>query len=204
MNNQTNESNEHPRRILGIDPGLGSTGAAIIQQNGTKWRLIDSKVVTTASTTNITQRLFKIHQMVLAVIQQYHPDCVAVEGIFYAKNVKSTVQMAHGRGVALLAAAESNIPVHEISPLEIKQSVVGKGRASKEQVAQMVILQLGLPTAPKTDHESDAMACALAWAYREKHVLKVMQQITEDTNVTNKTLLSMRRTSKGRSRGWKT
>lgn len=203
MKKKSEEPTNPPRRILGIDPGLGSTGVGVIEQTASGWRLLASGVVTSAATTPTPARLKKIYKMVQQMIREYTPHCIAVEGIFFAKNVRSAVQMAHGRGVALLAAAELDIPVHEISALEIKQSVVGKGRASKDQVAKMVILLLGLSQAPKTDHESDAIACALAWAYREKHTLLVESQAVANKQDTNKSLLLLRRSSKGRSRGWK-
>lgn len=194
---------QSPRRILGIDPGLGSTGVGIIEESASGWVYVESRVVLTNASQEMPKRLLAIYELVQQAIKTYAPTCAVVEGIFFAKNVKSSVQMAHGRGVALLAAAETSIPVYELSPLEIKQSVVGKGRATKEQVSKMVMLLLQLADAPKTDHESDALACAIAWAFREKYSQLINVQSTDNKQDTNKSLLSLRRSSKSRSRGWK-
>ncbi len=155
-------------RILGIDPGLASTGIGIIEQRGDSWRVVECHEVRTSTATPLAQRLQRIHDLVADAIAEFHPDAVAVESVFFAKNVRSVVMMAHGRGVAILAASSARIPVFEYSPLEIKQSVVGKGRASKEQVMQMIKILFGLAELPPSDHQADALACALAHAYRSR------------------------------------
>lgn len=155
-------------RILGIDPGLASTGIGIVERVGDGWRVVEAHEVRTAPSMALPLRLRRIHDLVGEAIDEFRPTAVAVETIFFAENVKSAVLMAHGRGAALLAAARAGAPVFEYSPLEIKQSVVGKGRATKQQVMQMVKVLLGLPEVPASDHQADALACALAHAYRAR------------------------------------
>ncbi|MDX1972552.1 MAG: crossover junction endodeoxyribonuclease RuvC [Candidatus Sumerlaeia bacterium] len=203
-----------PHCILGIDPGLGSTGVGVIRLQEDTWQAAHTGVVTTHAAQPLPARLHQIYTLVSRTIENYQPDCIAVEGIFFAKNVKSAVQMAHGRGVALLAAAESGIPIHELSPLEIKQSVVGKGRAGKEQVARMIRLLLQLPEGePGTDHESDALACALAWAYRGRILQPIRKAQTRQTTDQDsrsdadlspaQQLLALRTSTRRRTRSWK-
>lgn len=111
-------------------------------------------------------RLARIHGAVVKALEEFQPAAVAIEEVFFARNVRSAVLMAHGRGAAILAAARPGITLHEYSALEIKQSVVGKGRATKEQVQQMVTVILGLAQAPSVDHETDALAAALCHVFR--------------------------------------
>lgn len=153
--------------ILGIDPGLASTGVGVIEErDGDSYRCINSAYVTTTNKSPLPQRLKKIHDLIEHTIGLYEPEVVAVESVFFAKNVRSAVMMAHGRGAALLAAARAGVEIREYSPLEIKQSVVGKGRATKTQVQQMISILLALRQPPRSDHESDALACALCHAFR--------------------------------------
>ncbi|CAN5208846.1 hypothetical protein BH09SUM1_BH09SUM1_07790 [soil metagenome] len=153
--------------IMGIDPGLASTGVGVIAsgQNG-EWKSLFSDHVITSTALTMPQRLERIHQLVQSSIAQYHPEAVSIESIFFAKNVRSAVMMAHGRGAAILAASQSGVYVQEYPPLEIKQSVVGKGRAGKEQVRKMIAVLLKLSDIPTSDHETDALACALCHAHR--------------------------------------
>lgn len=158
---------DSPVIILGIDPGLASTGVGVIEeQSAQSWKAIFHGATTTSAATPLPERLSVIHNLVESAIERHRPDVVAVESIFFARNVRSAVLMAHGRGAAILAASRRGIPVVEYSPLEIKQSVVGKGRAAKGQVAQMVMVLLHLAEPPASDHASDALACALCHAFR--------------------------------------
>lgn len=158
-------------KILGIDPGLASTGVGVILvTRDNAHRFLHAGYITTSERQPLPDRLSKIHDLIAGAIERHRPDVVAVESVFFARNVRSAVLMAHGRGAALLAAAQSSLPIHEYSPLEIKQSVVGKGRASKEQVQKMITLLLNLPSPPSSDHESDALACALCHSMRSKWV----------------------------------
>lgn len=158
--------------IMGIDPGLASTGVGVIRATGAgEFEAVFSAHVTTSEKEAMPERLQKIFDLVRGTIDAHAPGAVSIESVFFAKNVRSAVLMSHGRGAAILAAAQSRVAVIEYSPLEIKQSVVGKGQASKEQVKQMVSVLLALKNPPRSDHETDALAAALCHAYRSKAAL---------------------------------
>ncbi len=153
--------------IMGIDPGLASTGVGLISvKDGKELGFLHADSVVTSTSLPMPERLEKISSLIRSTIKKYQPMVVAVESIFFAKNVRSAVMMAHGRGAAILSVYHADVAVEEYSPLEIKQSVVGKGRASKDQVKQMVSILLDLKKAPRNDHESDALAIAIAHAFR--------------------------------------
>lgn len=155
--------------IMGIDPGLASTGVGVIAPDGNGgWRCVFSAHSTSSASTPMPERLEVIHRLVSSAVEDHQPTVVALESIFFARNVKSAVLMAHGRGAAILAISLRGIPLMEYSPLEIKQSVIGKGRGSKDQVKQMVSVLLNLKDVPASDHETDALACALCHAYRSR------------------------------------
>lgn len=197
-----------PVVILGIDPGLGSTGVGVIQeQPGRRWKALFHEDVLTTAAMPLPARLERINDLVVKTIEEYAPDAAAVESVFFARNVRSVVMMAHGRGVAILAAARTGLEVFEYSPLEIKQSVVGKGRAGKEQVRQMVGVLLGMAKPPRSEHQSDALACALCHAFRSGAVetrAKLMQQTAEaggdEAWEKRKALLAMAMQRSGRKR----
>jgi crossover junction endodeoxyribonuclease RuvC len=151
-----------------VDPGLASTGVGVIERHDRGWRYVASEDVRTTTSQPMPERLARIHDLVERFIRLHEPEALAIESLFFAKNVRSAVVMAHGRGVAILAAARLSLPVHEYSPPEIKQSVVGHGRATKEQVMAMVKLLLGMREVPGSDHQADALAAALAHAYRSE------------------------------------
>lgn len=159
-------------RIMGIDPGLATTGVGVIESEGDRWVLVASGECRTESQMPLASRLARIHGLVSQTVTLHRPDAIAVESVFTARNIRSAILMAHGRGAAILAASLSETPVHEYSPLEIKQSVVGKGRASKQQVMEMVRVLLGLDEPPSSDHQADALACALAHAYRSRLAMR--------------------------------
>jgi len=187
-------------KILGIDPGLASTGIGVIELRGDVWRMAESDEVRTTSARALPARLRAIHDLVAGAVASHRPDAAAVEAVFFAKNVRSAVMMAHGRGAAILALANAGVPVFEYSPLEIKQSVVGYGHASKTQVEHMVKVLLGLSAVPASDHQADALACALAHAYRSRLLERVAEAegATEEGENASKALLALAR--KGRRR----
>ena len=157
------------RRILGVDPGLASTGVGVIEETADgRWRCLECKDVRSAPSLALAERLKRIHDLVRGMIDRHRPEAMAVESLFFAKNVRSAVLMAHGRGAAILAAAQAGIALHEYSPAEIKQSVAGGGRAQKDQIARMVVTLLGMATPPSSEHEADALACALTHAFRSR------------------------------------
>lgn len=185
-------------RILGIDPGLASTGVGVIERHGETWRYLESNEVRTSSSSPLPKRLRRIHDLVDDCIRSFSPDAVAVETVFTAKNIKSAILMAHGRGAAILTASTSGVPVFEYSPLEIKSSVAGRGRATKAQVMHMVKVLLNLDKLPASDHQADALACALAHAFRSQITEAVADASSEEPESEAKFLLSQSRRSRRR------
>ncbi len=150
------------RIVIGIDPGTAITGYGLVreQENGElEW--VAHGVVTTPSDWDEPKRLLELYQKLCEIISNYKPDCCAVEKLFFQKNVKTAISVGQGRGAALIAAARSELPVGEYTPLEVKQAVVGYGSADKRQVQQMVKVLLGLSDIPKPDDAADALAVAI-------------------------------------------
>jgi len=155
---------------LGIDPGSRVTGYGIVEQAGGRIVRVDHGEIRIKNSEPFTRCLSRIYDELTEVIDRTKPDAVAIEDIFYGKNVKSLIKQGHVRGVALLAASRNGLPVHEYTPLEVKKSVVGYGRAEKHQVQVMVqaILQLGeiLP-----EDASDALAVAICHTHTKKETV---------------------------------
>ena len=151
-------------RILGIDPGTNVTGYGVIEKNRDGLREILHGEIRMSSSWLLSGRLATIYEGLMEVVNRSDPDQVALEDIFYGKNVKSLIRQGHARGVVLLAASRGGLPVYEYSPLEIKQAVVGYGRAEKSQVQQMVRAILGMKAAPAAD-AADALAVAICHAH---------------------------------------
>ena len=148
-------------KIFGIDPGSDRTGYGCIESSGSRHRLVACGILSAPVRATFPEKLLVIHRGLKALLERHRPECVAIENIFYAKNVRSALKLGHARGVALLAASEISIPVVEYSPAEIKRSVVGYGRAEKPQVQAMMKLLLGLDTAPRPHDVADALAVAI-------------------------------------------
>ena len=148
-------------KIFGIDPGSERTGFGCIESTGSRHRLIACGALAAPARATFPERLTLIHTGLAALLARHRPDCVAVENIFYARNVRSALKLGHARGVALLAAAEAGIAVVEYAPAEIKRAVVGYGRAEKPQVQQMIKLLLGLDAPPSPHDAADALAVAI-------------------------------------------
>jgi len=147
-------------RVLGIDPGSRVTGYGAVDKLRGGLRELTRGEITLLPQESLSSRLVTIHEQLLAVIDAIAPDAIAIEDIFYGKNVKSLIKQGHVRGVAILAGSCRRIPVFEYSPLEIKQAVVGYGRAEKDQVQKMVKAILNLSELPKAD-AADALAVAI-------------------------------------------
>ncbi len=147
--------------VLGIDPGTAVTGYGVVRQDGTKLTALDYGCVRTDSKASLPHRLLKLYRELSALIGRFSPDAVAVEQIFFNRNVRSALAVGQARGVALLAAARADVPVLEYTPLEVKQAVVGYGRADKCQVQRMVMAVLRLPETPAPDDVADALAVAV-------------------------------------------
>jgi len=148
-------------RVLGVDCGTERTGYGIIESDGRTHHLVAAGVVRTKTRDPLAVRLKDIAAGLREVIGEYHPEAAAVEEVFHAVNAKSALKLAHARGVALLSIAESGIECAEYSPLEVKSSVVGYGRAEKSQVRMMVASLLALPEPLKSEDASDALAVAI-------------------------------------------
>ncbi len=151
--------------IVGIDPGFAITGYGVLDYVGNKFRLLDVGVITTEASLELSDRLLVLNDGLDALIAKYRPDAMAVEELFFNTNVKTAIKVGHGRGVALLSAAKAGVKVYEYTPLQVKQSVVGYGRAKKEQVQQMVKVLLNLEKIPKPDDAADALAIAICHAH---------------------------------------
>lgn len=148
-------------RTFGIDPGSGRTGYGCVDTDGSRHRLIACGSLSAPARTPFPERLNLIHAGLAALLAEYRPDCVAIENIFHAKNVRSALRLGEARGVALLAASAAGVPIAEYSPAEIKRAIVGFGRAEKPQVGRMVQLLLGLDAAPSPHDAADAVAVAI-------------------------------------------
>ena len=148
-------------KIFGIDPGSERTGYGCVERSGGRHHLVLCGSLAAPASATFPERLHHIHAGLVTLLSDCRPDCVVVENIFHARNVRSALKLGHARGVALLAASEAGLEVFEYSPAEIKRAVVGYGRAEKTQIQQMVKLLLGLD-APPTPHDvADALAVAI-------------------------------------------
>ncbi len=152
-------------RILGIDPGSVVCGYGVIEAQGAKLTLVEYGVVAVKRrTTSFPGRLAEIHTRLCAVIERTHPDVCAMEKVFYAKNVVSIVQLAHARGVAMLACAQAGHDPVEYTPMQVKRSVTGRGAAGKDQVQHMVRAILSIEETPEFFDATDALAVAICHA----------------------------------------
>ena len=149
-------------KVLGVDPGTAATGyGVVVRKDGGAVSLVECGVIRTSTGEELPVRLREIRDGLAEVIERHRPDVVAVESIFYGKNVRSTVMLGHARGVVLLAAAERGLRVADYTPSEIKNAVVGTGRGTKEQVQFMVKQLLRLKEVPKPADAADGVAVAL-------------------------------------------
>ena len=145
---------------LGFDPGTARLGYGVIASDPDP-RAIDYGIVATDADLPMAQRLVEIHEAVTELIQVFRPDAVAVERLFFAQNVTTAMTVGQARGVILLAAAQRGLPVAEYAPSEVKQAVVGYGKADKRQIQEMVRIMLGLESVPRPDDAADALAIAI-------------------------------------------
>lgn len=152
-------------RVLGIDPGLQALGYGVIESNGRQAKMIEYGVVTTTPDQPLPERLGILYEGVDTVIRRLQPDRVAIERLLYCKNVSIALLLGQARGAAIVAAAQHKLPMIEYNPTEIKSAIVGRGRASKEQVQKMIQILLCLPGLPEPDHAADALAVALTYVH---------------------------------------
>ncbi|AHG90117.1 Crossover junction endodeoxyribonuclease ruvC [Gemmatirosa kalamazoonensis] len=150
--------------VLGIDPGTATTGYGVVRRDDRGLtQLVECGVVRTRARDPLPARLREIFEGVQELIARHHPDVLAVESIFYAKNVRTTVTLGHARGVILLAGELAHLQVHEFPPAEIKKAVVGTGAATKEQVQFMLTRLLRLKAVPQPSDAADGVAAALTY-----------------------------------------
>jgi crossover junction endodeoxyribonuclease RuvC len=147
--------------ILGIDPGIAIVGYGIIECKGNNYKALDYGAITTDSNMMFPDRLKIVYDRLTELINTYKPDDFAIEELFYNKNAKTVIKVGQARGVEILAAINQNIQIYEYTPLQIKQAIVGYGRADKHQIQEMVKILLNLKEKPKPDDVADALAVAL-------------------------------------------
>ena len=149
-------------KIIGIDPGTGILGFGVVEFNkGKTAKVIDAGIVTTPAHTPLSERLLDIYDSLTEIIKTTKPDVMSIEKLFFAQNVTTAISVSHARGVAMLTGVQAKLPIHEYTPLQIKQTLTGYGRADKKQIQEMVRIHLGLKTVPKPDDCADALAAAI-------------------------------------------
>lgn len=151
-------------RILGIDPGLATVGFSIVDVEKSKMKLVTCGVISTPAHTSLSSRLDRIFEDMNELISSFSPDVMSIEELFFNTNITTGIAVAHARGVILLSAYRAGVQVFEYTPLQVKQAVVGYGRAEKNQVIDMVRRILALPAAPRPDDAADAVALAICHA----------------------------------------
>jgi len=161
-------------RILGVDPGLRTTGYGVVDASARRYRLIEGGVLRPKPTLPLEARLAQLHAAMLEVVRSTQPDCMVVEELWSApKHPPTAVLMGHARGVIALAAGLCEVTFEELSHVTVKRALTGTGAARKEQVKAMVCVHLGLTVAPEPDDVSDALALALVFAMRERDVVAI-------------------------------
>ena len=151
-------------RIIGIDPGTGILGFGVIDVSGQTFSMVTAGVITTPAHTPLDERLEEIFDGLTEIIAETKPDVMSIEKLFFARNVTTAISVSHARGVAMLTGRKAQLPIAEYTPMQIKQTTTGYGKADKKQVQEMVKLQLGLRQVPKPDDAADALAAAITHA----------------------------------------
>lgn len=159
-------------RIIGIDPGTGILGFGVIDYLNGKAKLIDAGVIKTPAHTPHDERLEDIFDSLTTIISETKPDIMSIEKLFFAQNVTTAMTVAQARGVAMLAGRKGGTVIAEYTPLQIKQTVTGYGKADKKQVQEMVRIQLGLEEVPKPDDCADALAAAITHSLMARVVIQ--------------------------------
>lgn len=151
-------------RIIGIDPGTGILGFGVIDSTPRGHRMVTAGVITTPAHTPLDERLEEIFDGLTDIIAETKPEVMSIEKLFFARNVTTAMSVSHARGVAMLTGRKARLPIAEYTPMQIKQTLTGYGKADKKQVQEMVRLQLGLAEVPKPDDCADAIAAAITHA----------------------------------------
>lgn len=155
-------------RIIGIDPGTGILGFGVIDAKGGRTQLVTAGVITTPAHTPLPDRLEEIYLELTNIIKETKPEIMAIEQLFFARNITTAMSVSHARGVAMLTGKQAKLKIEEYTPLQIKQTITGYGKADKKQVQEMVRIQLGLTEVPKPDDCADALAAAIMCAFVTK------------------------------------
>jgi len=156
---------------LGIDPGIAIVGWGVLEYSGSKFKVIDFGSIQTPSTMSTEDRLCAIYDSLASIIQKYNPEQMAIEELFWNTNQKTGICVAEARGTILLSAYRKKLKIFEYTPLQVKQAVVGYGRAEKKQVITMVTTLLNLPKPPKPDDTADALALAICHGHAGSNIL---------------------------------
>ena len=159
-------------RILGIDPGVAIVGFGVVDSEGGTQRMVQYGAINTPANTPLAARLVQIEQDLTELLQRFKPDEVAIEELFFSKNITTGIAVAHARGVILATVEKAGIPVYEYTPMQVKQAVVGYGLAEKNQVMDMTKRLLKLRSVPKPDDAADALAIAICHARSATSLLR--------------------------------
>lgn len=167
-------------RILGIDPGYATTGFGLIEADRGTYQLLQYGVVTTPKDLPFQQRLVMLYDDLMRLVEVTKPDAAAVEELFWGHNITTGIGVSHGRGVILLALAKSNVPSFEYTPMQVKQAVVGYGKAEKHQVMEMTKRMLHMKEVAHPDDAADAIAIALCHARSQSSMLGQIQKLSKE------------------------
>ncbi len=148
-------------RVVGFDPGTATTGYGVVESRGSRLNYLAHGVISTPAGLPFAERLLMIHQETAALLMQYAPNEVSIEKLYFSQNVTTGIAVAQARGVIALAAAQAHLPIGEYTPLEMKNAIVGYGKAVKNQVQEMVRILLNLDAIPRPDDAADALALAI-------------------------------------------
>ena len=163
-------------RILGIDPGYAIMGYGIVDMKGNHFNVVAYDSITTDKDMPMPDRLKHLYTMLMSIIQQYEPDVAAIEELFFNNNAKTAILVGQARGVAILACSNSGLDIAEYTPLQLKQALVGNGRADKKQVQFMVKTILNLDKVPKPDDTADALAAAITHGHSDSSLSRLQMR----------------------------
>ena len=155
-------------KIIGIDPGTGILGFGVIEVKNNKYRMITAGVIRTPAHTPLEERLVEIYDGLSEIVAETSPAVMSIEKLFFAQNITTAISVSHARGVAMLVGKQAKLKIAEYTPLQIKQTLTGYGRADKKQMQEMVRLHLGLKSVPKPDDAADALAAAITHSMMDR------------------------------------
>ena len=164
-------------RILGIDPGYAIVGYGVLEYSNNRFTVLDYGAITTQAGTPFNRRLEMIYDDLCLLMERFHPEAMSIEKLFYNTNAKTVIDVAQARGVTVLAAQKHGVEVFEYTPLQVKQSVVGYGRAEKKQVQEMTRTMLHLKAVPKPDDTADALAMAICHGHASGSLMGKLKQM---------------------------